>query len=96
MAARGVNTNMHVTRDQAVTLLGAVIAKKRLLRDTPLAEIEGDAVLELTKLTGCEGMLQAALDRIRDLEARRNRTNHAARPLRDRLAVHTAYPNEAA
>lgn len=81
-----LNTNMHVTRDQAVTMLGAVIAKKRLLQHTPLDALEGDAAHDLIRLAGCEGMLRAALERISDLEARRNREAQARRPIRDRLA----------
>lgn len=80
------NTNMHVTREQAVTMLGAVIAKKRLLKEAPVLG-EPDSAFELVRLTCCEGMLQAALHRISDLEARRNREAQARRPIREKLTA---------
>ena len=82
-----MNTNMHVTRDQAVTMLGAVIAKKRLLQHTSHDAIEGDASLDLVRLVACEGMLRAALERITDLEARRNMERQARRPIREKLTA---------
>lgn len=82
-----MNTNMHVTHDQAVTLLGAVIAKQRLMRHTPLTDLDVDPATELVRLAGCESMLRAALERISDLEARRNRERHARRPIRQKLTA---------
>ncbi len=56
-----LNTNMHVTRSQALVLLEAV---RYQLYTYP----EGQG---RTDLRGAETMLLAALERIRDLEARR-------------------------
>lgn len=77
------NTNMHVTRDQAVTMLGAVLLKKRLLREYP-HWFTDDKTGDLRDLASAESMLNAALDRIRDLEDRRRVDR---RPIREKLVA---------
>lgn len=70
MAGRGPNTNMHINHEQAVVMLGAVNVHKRLLEIAPILEDEHDQVALVGKLAGCALMLQAAIERIADLEAR--------------------------
>lgn len=62
-----MNTNMHVTRDQASSMLKAV----RFAIGTHDDQYHAPSLPTLTELRGNESMLLAALERIRDLEARR-------------------------
>lgn len=66
-----MNTNLHITARQAGSMLKAV-RFTILMRESIVATgAPADALPELHELKGNETMLLAALERIRELEARR-------------------------
>jgi hypothetical protein len=66
-----MNTNLHVTARQAGSMLKAVRFTMLMRNLIAAAGAPVDALPELHELKGNETMLLAALERIRDLEARR-------------------------